>query len=165
LHCMVGKKKFFSRTHAFQGVQLVYYHLREITDLKKFEARVQEWKKRGIKIGIVVRATDDVSKLKFPKGVRHILVLAVHPGPAGQTFNSCAIRTVSFLRKKFPHGILTVDGGITPAIVKKLARAGANAVTSSAYIWDSTDPQKAYRRLRNSKLQISKFKMFRLLVF
>jgi pentose-5-phosphate-3-epimerase len=154
LHCMVAEKSFFSSSHAKSGAKLVYYHLGEIKNLKKFEICTAEWKKRGINIGVVVCVGDDISAIKIPKGVRYILVLAVRPGPAGQKFDPRAIREVSFLRKKYPRGILTVDGGITPAIVKKLSRAGADAVTSSAYIWESANPEEKYKELAyNSKVK------------
>lgn len=147
LHCMVPEKKFFSNTHINSGARLVYYHAREIKNFHRFEAKAHEWKRKGVDVGVVFRVDDAIHTTKIPKGVRHVLVLAVHPGPAGQVFNPNAIKLISFLRKSYPRVILTVDGGITPAVVKKLLRADVHAVTSSAYIWNSANPQKRYQEL------------------
>jgi len=151
LHCMVSEKHFFSKTHASKGVKLVYYHLREIHNMERFELHTHAWKKKGIEIGVVVQCDDSLHNLVLPKGIKRVLVLGVHSGPAGQKFNPRALRVISFLKKKFPYAILTVDGGITPAIARKLSRVEVSRVTSSAYIWESAQPQNAYQRLLNSK--------------
>ena len=85
----------------------------------------------------------------LPEGIKHVLVLAVKPGKSGQAFNPKALQTIRFLKKKLPNVTITVDGGVTPVNAKKIFKAGANAVTSGSYIWDSDNPIHAYNELRN----------------
>lgn len=147
LHCMVPEELFFSRAHNAPGVKRIYYHLHEIHNMEKFEFCMRSWRKRGIDIGVVVRSTDVFRDIILPKGVRSVLVLSVIPGRAGQKFHARTWKVISFLKEKYPRVILTVDGGIIPAIVKKLASAGVSRVTSATYIWDNKKPEEAYKRL------------------
>jgi ribulose-phosphate 3-epimerase len=75
------------------------------------------------------------------------LVLAVRPGPAGQLFNPSVLEKIKALKKKNAI-MIEVDGGINPATARLAKDAGADIITSGAYIFDSADPQKAYEELR-----------------
>ncbi|MDZ7343821.1 MAG: hypothetical protein ONA90_04845 [candidate division KSB1 bacterium] len=74
-------------------------------------------------------------------------VLAVHPGAAGQTFLPLVLPKISFLRREVPDAKIEVDGGITPAIAKKVKEAGATAITSAYYVLAAHDPAAAYIEL------------------
>ncbi|MCL5012004.1 MAG: hypothetical protein M1320_01115 [Patescibacteria group bacterium] len=148
LHCMVPERLFFSRSHRVKGVGLVYYHASQITQKEKFEARVREWKKSGVETGVAITLQDPRSSFVLPRGVRHILVLAVKPGKSNQKFNTRAYSLISFLKGKFPRAILTVDGGITPVIARKLRARGVSRVTSGGYIWSGSSPEKKYQELK-----------------
>jgi len=76
-------------------------------------------------------------------------VLAVHPGPAGQTFMPLALEKVAWLRKEFPHAIIEVDGGMTLDVARQVKEAGADAVTSDHVVFSSSDPKQAYEELKN----------------
>ena len=150
LHCMVPETLFFSRAHRAPGVARVYYHLDEIHDAEKFERQLLSWRKQGIDVGVVVRSSDLLKNIVLPKSVRSVLVLSVVPGRAGQKFHTRAWKVISFLKEKYPRVILTVDGGITPPIAKKLAKQGVSRVTSATYIWESKNPEQTYRKLVES---------------
>lgn len=105
------------------------------------------------KLGLVIVAGESVRVLSRAlntfQDIKQVLVLAVHPGPSGQRFHSSALRTISFLKKNHPRVTITVDGGIEPALLRKIAKAGAHAVTSGSYIWSNKNPAQAYTTLRN----------------
>jgi pentose-5-phosphate-3-epimerase len=151
VHYMVREKNFFLPTHAVRGITRVFYPLEQIRNISAFEQGIRLFRKKKIDVGVAIYAGTKVSSLSIPKGVRHILVLSVHPGPAGQIFDTRACTLISFLRKQYPRVILTVDGGITPALVRTLATRGVSRVTSAKYIWKSKNPQTAYQELRNFK--------------
>jgi ribulose-phosphate 3-epimerase len=75
------------------------------------------------------------------------LVLAVHPGPAGQSFNPLVLEKIKALRQE--GAIMEVDGGMNPLTAKLAKDAGANIIASGAYIFNASDPGKAYEELRN----------------
>ena len=74
-------------------------------------------------------------------------ILAVSPGSAGQKFNNHAFFAVSFVRERAPGAILEVDGGITPAITRKLKEEGVDYAVSHSYIFNSANPIDAYTEL------------------
>ncbi len=115
---------------------------------------LEQAKKYGKELGVVVEAWKNEARLpqteaKLPFSC--ILVLAVKPGDSGQTFNPSALKTISFLKKKFGNVTITVDGGITPTTLRVISKVGASATTSGSYIWKSENPSMAYKTLRNIK--------------
>ena len=150
VHYMVGEKKFFSSAHASRGTVRVWYPFEQIRNMSAFERGIQTFKRKKIDVGVAIRVGTKVSSISLPKGVRHVLLLAVLPGPAGQTFDTRAFMLISFLRKNYPRVILTVDGGITPVLARKLIARGVSRVTSAGYIWENKNPHKAYQELVHS---------------
>lgn len=76
-----------------------------------------------------------------------IQLLAVEPGPSGQTFDEGTFEKLEFLRDRAPELTIEVDGGVTPAIARRLKEAGADLVASASYIFDARDPHAAYQEL------------------
>ena len=74
-------------------------------------------------------------------------VLAVRPGPAGQSFNPSVLEKIKFLKREGAI-MIEVDGGMNPETVKLVKDAGANIVASGAYIFNASDPKKAYEELK-----------------
>ena len=159
LHGMVPERMFFLPAHRARGIKRVYYHLHEIHDREKFEQKVQEWKKFAVEVGIVITTQSPKKTFILPRGVRRVLVLAVKPGKANQKFNSRTYGIISALKEQYPRVILTVDGGITPAIARKLKMLGVSAVTSSGYIWNNKNSSRAYRELLQPKVKNQKPKV------
>ncbi len=83
----------------------------------------------------------------FFGATRQFQILAVPPGSPGQNFQEDALQKIAFVRARAPRATLEVDGGITPAIARRVKDAGADSVVSSSYIWQSADPEKAYQEL------------------
>jgi len=76
-------------------------------------------------------------------------VLAVTPGAAGQEFLPVALEKIQFLRDMSPDATIEVDGGINIETARLAKAAGADTVVSAHYLFDSGDPQKAFRELMN----------------
>jgi ribulose-phosphate 3-epimerase len=74
-------------------------------------------------------------------------VLAVPPGPAGQTFLPFVAEKIRFLRDALPDAIIEVDGGMNPETARRAKDAGADTIVSSNYIFNAADPKKAYEEL------------------
>jgi len=74
-------------------------------------------------------------------------VLAVPPGPSGQTFDLSVVEKITSLRSAVPDLIIEVDGGITPQTAA-LIKEAANAAVSHSYIFGSPNPEKAFRELQ-----------------
>ncbi len=79
--------------------------------------------------------------------VLFIQLLAVTPGPAGQAFNEATLAKLEFLRGRAPEATIEIDGGVTPAVARKVGERGADIIAVSSYIFGSKDPAVAYREL------------------
>lgn len=51
------------------------------------------------------------------------LIMTVEPGFGGQKFMEDMMPKVKFLREKFPHMDIEVDGGVGPSTIKSVAEA------------------------------------------
>jgi ribulose-phosphate 3-epimerase len=78
----------------------------------------------------------------------HFQVLAVDPGPAGQKFLPVVLHKIKFLRNFAPNAMIEVDGGVNPETAKMAKAAGADTVASATYIFNTSNPKKAYKKLR-----------------
>jgi ribulose-phosphate 3-epimerase len=76
-------------------------------------------------------------------------ILAVPPGPAGQELMPVVFEKISALKNMWPNVIIEVDGGINPKTAAAVKAAGADVITSGAYIFNSGDPNKAYEELKS----------------
>jgi len=73
--------------------------------------------------------------------------LDVSPGFSDQKFDPKVADRIKFLRTERPDVKIRVDGGMNPETAKLVKDAGADAVISVSYIWESESPQTAYREL------------------
>lgn len=144
-HLMVPYKKIFSKKYLAKPVRKIWIHVSEIKNwntIKKAAA------KRNIKAGIAIGIGEKKYLSKIPKNPGLILVLAVNPGPSGQKFGSKAVQLVDFLRKKYLHATIAIDGGINPQTAGRSKRAGAEIAVSTSYIWNSDNPKKSFLALK-----------------
>jgi ribulose-phosphate 3-epimerase len=82
-----------------------------------------------------------------------ILVMTVHPGFGGQKFIGAALGKIPAMREAAARAgrdlDVEVDGGIGPATIADVARAGANVFVAGNSIFSQPDPGQAVRDLRN----------------
>ena len=74
-------------------------------------------------------------------------ILAVSPGPSGQTMSADTLDKISALRNALPSATIEVDGGVSSATALALKSAGANILLSGSYIFNSVEPRLAYLEL------------------
>ena len=111
-------------------------------------------KSAGKRCGIALNPDSNIEILKpILTQIDEIMVMAVQPGAAGQTFDERAIQNIKMLnytRKK--HGLkylISVDGGINPDTAKLCWDAGADLLVSGSYLAKSPDFPLAVQSLLN----------------
>ena len=82
-----------------------------------------------------------------------VLVMTVNPGFGGQSFIPATLAKISRLRKMIevsgrPIGI-EVDGGVSPATIYEIAKAGANIFVAGSAVYGSDDYTKVIAQLRS----------------
>lgn len=133
--------------------------------IKDWQARAEAWRSAGagriivpielltveqcaadIMPSIGIHISHDMIR-PFLGVARQFQILAVPPGFPGQSFCEEALVLISFVRAHAPDAILEVDGGITPAIIRRLKETGVNSAVSASYIFNHPNPAQAYREL------------------
>lgn len=101
-------------------------------------------------VGIALRPETSIDAVSpWSEEIDSVLVLAVDPGFYGSGFKEEAIQKVRDLRKLYPDLEIVLDGGMNVERAKSAVLAGANTIVSGSFIFNSEDPKKALRDLKN----------------
>ncbi|OJU72706.1 MAG: hypothetical protein BGO07_00560 [Alphaproteobacteria bacterium 40-19] len=116
---------------------------------------IQGIQNRSLQAGMAVDLSSDFQN--WPDQWWHCcavaLVMGVVPGFSGQAFSDQALVTASWLKKKFPHLTIVVDGGVEPGNVGLIQQSGAEGVVSGSYLFAASEPMKAYQALKKSSVK------------
>lgn len=149
VHLMVNRPEDYIGAWLGAGVGRFVIHA-ETLSRERAEAIAAVCLKHGVDLMLSFNPeTPPESAREFFNLFSMFQVLAVHPGPSGQTFMPVMLEKIVWLRKEFPHAIIEVDGGVTLDVAHQVKDAGADAVTSEHVIFSSSDPKQAYDGLRN----------------
>ena len=109
-------------------------------------------KNAGKRCGIAVNPETPIDIIvPVLKNIDEVMVMAVKPGAAGQTFDENIlqkIRILNYTRKK--HGLkylISVDGGINPETAKLCWNSGADLLVSGSYLAHAHDFPLAVQNL------------------
>lgn len=144
-HLMVSKKDVLAKKWYVSPLKILFIHTKIGPDWRKIFKLAKKYKKE---IGVAVNFNENRENLFIPVGTKKILVLAVIPGKSGQEFNPKSLNLISFLRKKYPHATIIIDGGVTPKIAARVKRLGAREIVSTSYIWGNENPLKVYKEFK-----------------
>lgn len=105
---------------------------------------IQIVRKSGKRVGVALNPDSPVSILKSVlRELDEVMIMAVHPGAAGQEFNQDALQKISALniaRKKYGLKFtISVDGGINADTAGACWAAGANLLVSGSYLASAHD--------------------------
>lgn len=105
---------------------------------------------RWIEFGLALNPDTPIKSITpHLRNFKFVQILAVPPGKAGQEFDKHVLDKVRFLNKNHPDVKIEVDGGINPETAKLCKEAGADILAAASYVFDSADPQRAYKELEN----------------
>ena len=101
-------------------------------------------KAAGKRVGIALNPDSSVSILKSVlRDIDEVMVMTVHPGAAGQSFEPACLHKISVLagtRKKYGlKFVISVDGGINDKTAPLCWDAGANMLVSGSYLANAPD--------------------------
>lgn len=127
------------------GVHTIVAHFEKIKDLKNI---LEKCEKKKVNFILALNPSTSIEEVGDIGRFKHILLLAVNPGTAGQEFQEIVLEKIKQLRKKGFGGKIIVDGGINPNTAKKVKDAGADVIVAASYIWNSINPKKGYEELK-----------------
>jgi ribulose-phosphate 3-epimerase len=112
-------------------------------------AFIQQAKLKKFEVGVALDLASPVIQLEeFLSEVDAVLVMGVNTGFSGQRFSEKALAKIAWVKRRFPHLFVEVDGGMNAVTAKQVIRAGADGIVATSFIF-KTDPQKAILTLKN----------------
>ncbi|MDD5547687.1 MAG: hypothetical protein PHN74_02200 [Candidatus Pacebacteria bacterium] len=147
IHLMVNEPEDVFENWLEAGIKELIVHVEKIGNIGMIKRQCE---KAGTKLILAANPETTAEGLfAYRDLVDSFLILTVKPGLSGQNFDESQLEKIKILRASFPSAKIEVDGGIYPSIAKKVKEAGADAIISGSYIWNSSDPQTAYEELKN----------------
>ena len=111
-------------------------------------------KENNIKAAVAINPKTPLEKIKkVLNKVDMVLIMTVEPGFSGQKFIEDCMEKVKELRRLKPALDIEVDGGINDNTAPIAARAGANVLVVSSFIFKAKDKVKAIKEILNSVKQ------------
>ena len=134
------------------GTDAVSFHLEAVDDPVPLHRKIRG---AGMRTGVAI-VPETTAEAVFPDldELDHLVVLAVHPGFAGQTFQPEALAKIESLRAEIDRRGLDVqvhvDGGVNLQTAASCVGAGADVLVAASAIFGSDDPAGAARELRSA---------------
>lgn len=152
VHLMVDHPEEVIEGYAKAGADLLTIHYE--AQQKDVRSTLEQIKKLGCLAGLSIKpktlVTDVPDDLWEYADVA--LIMSVEPGWGGQSFIEEVLEKVKYLRTKYQHKDINIDGGINAETGRKACHAGCNMLVAGTYIYKSDDYRGAVEALRNACL-------------
>jgi ribulose-phosphate 3-epimerase len=151
VHLMIERPGEYIDAFARAGADRILVHQEATVHLDRVLAQIRDLK---VENGAVINpATPVATLIEVLDRVDTVLVMSVNPGFGGQAFIPGAfgkIRELKELRSRYNYAFrIEVDGGVGPANVAELVRAGAETLVAGTSIFHTPDPSDAFRQMRS----------------
>jgi len=139
VHLMIERPDRYVDAFTDAGADWLTVHVEAERHLHR---TVQAIRQRGAKAGVSLNPGTPASALdEILPFVDLVLVMSVNPGFGGQEFIETSVAKIEAIRHAADqrgHAVeIEVDGGISPATVGRVARAGATVVVAGAAVFNS----------------------------
>ncbi|XP_059169994.1 ribulose-phosphate 3-epimerase-like [Physella acuta] len=147
MHMMVADPEKWIESMADAGANMYTFHYEATKDPVECIRKIRE---SGMKAGMSVNPPTDVEVLlPYIDLLDCVLVMTVNPGFGGQKFMSECLPKIEYLRKRFKHLDIGVDGGVGPKTIQECADAGANLIVSGSALVQHENPAVCIADMRN----------------
>ena len=142
VHLMIERPDRYVDAFVSAGADWLTVHVEAERHLHR---TVQAIRQRGAKAGVSLNPGTPAAALdEILPFVDLVLVMSVNPGFGGQEFIETSVAKVETIRRSVDERGLAVeievDGGISPATVGRVARAGASVVVAGAAVYGGPKP-------------------------
>jgi ribulose-phosphate 3-epimerase len=150
VHLMIVEPERYVERFREAGADWISVHAEACVHLERTLSQIRE---TGAKASVALNPATPLSVLDWVLEDLHmVLLMSVNPGFGGQSYLPQITRKIADLRETVDRRNLNVeievDGGVKPANVKEIARAGANAFVAGSAIFDEDDYRGAIAALR-----------------
>ncbi len=137
VHLMIVKPELSIQAYADAGAAIITIHQEASVHLHR---TLTEIRRMGIQAGVSLNPSTPVSTIEpVLEKIDLLLIMTVNPGFGGQQFIEACLRKVEeahALRERSGLGFsIEVDGGIEPATIGRVARAGADTFVAGTAVF------------------------------
>lgn len=144
VHLMIQNPNQYAEEFLKAGADIITVHHEANLNIKQIYSLTQAY---GKKLCVSVNPETPVENLdQYSKFVDMFLIMSVHPGFGGQSFIESSVDKIKYLRTKYPHTDIEVDGGIKLDNLKTVIDAGANVIVAGSAIFEAKDPAAAVQK-------------------
>jgi ribulose-phosphate 3-epimerase len=152
VHLMIVEPERYVEAFVEAGASLLTVHAETCPHLHR---TLQQIRKAGARPAVALNPSTPLAAIEWVlEDLEMVLVMSVNPGFGGQSFIPSAIRKVRELRAladaRGKRDLwIEVDGGITPANVGEVARAGANVFVAGSAVFGAGSYGPAIEAIRS----------------
>ena len=162
VHIMVAQPRMWVKPMADAGADRLTFHIEAVNgglaiasgDVEATRSLIALVKRHGMEVGIALKPTTPVSAVEQVLGeIDLVLCMTVEPGFGGQKFETSGMPVlpkIREIRERFPALSIQVDGGISPATVDFVSKAGANSIVAGSAVFKAANRRLAIAQLRRS---------------
>lgn len=137
VHLMISNADSYIDQFAAAGADWITVHVEACTHLQRTVARIRE---HGLKAGVVLNPATSLGTIEYVlDDIDLVMLMSVNPGFGGQSFIPATLKKITRLKTLIDErglGIgIEVDGGVSPATIYDIARAGANIFVAGSAIY------------------------------
>ena len=141
VHLMITQPDRYLQDFIDAGADWVTVHVEACTHLHRTLGYIRS---QGKKAGAVLNPATSLSTLEYVLAeLDLVMLMSVNPGFGGQSFIESSLEKISRLRAMLdqvnPEAGIEVDGGISPATIARVAKAGANIFVAGSAVYGAAD--------------------------
>ncbi len=150
VHLMIENPERYIEAFARAGADWITVHQETGYHLHR---TVYAIKDLGCKAGVVLNPATPAAAIEpVIADLDLVMVMSVNPGFGGQSFIPASLdkirRLVEMTREKNPACAIEVDGGVSPATIADIARAGARIFVAGSAVFGSGDYAAVIEEMR-----------------
>jgi ribulose-phosphate 3-epimerase len=151
VHLMISDPDAYIPAFAKAGADYICAHVEAGHHLHR---TVQLIKESGAKAGVVLNPATPLEILKWVlEDLDYVLLMSVNPGFGGQKFIPASLERIRRVKEMITAGgseaLIQVDGGVNPATISAVARAGCDVFVAGSAIFGTDDYKATIADLRS----------------
>lgn len=151
VHLMITNPDQYIEAFSAAGADWITVHVEACTHLHRTLGLIRGL---GKKAGVVLNPATPIGSLECVlDDIDLVMLMTVNPGFGGQSFIRSSLDKISQLRQMLdrvnPEIGIEVDGGVSPATIGDVARAGANIFVAGSAIYGQEDYAVVIQQLKD----------------
>ncbi len=148
-HLMVERPQDLLARYAEAGAGRLIVHAEATAHLHRL---VAELRGLGVEAGVALNPGSPLALVEEVAGeIDLLLLMTVDPGFGGQAFLTGQLAKIREAKRRFPHLLIEVDGGVHLENARTVAEAGADIlVTGSSVFAKDADPAQRIKQLQQA---------------